>query len=552
MERRFVKPLNLVFLSVIMFGAVNQVYAAKPPLPQYNEMGSFMVQPHSSGAVNVKSPELGSVNSTSHKYNSGMQVPSYHSPYSVPSVTQNTQSKKVLSSSPDSSLEKQEHKSVENSSVMLQPSFVTSDYSINKSADEQASNDKSTKKRKNSKILKDKFSPLQFSNFWNKFKINSIKVNSFKKRDASDSSSGEIVKDLPQTVFEAEQDYSNEKFVETSVITSAIPTPSTKNQQTSHSRKSSVPTPSLADTMISNNFYHDINLVNVEKSTKSTQPILQKNISETESVDSSSIEKDNVSKAGKIKSLKMFARFSGSSNNDKNIVQSKPLDSSINSESTITVNQSKTINNSYSLNDGAVKDDSFLGNKFKKDSSLIESEKSVSQDKLDAYEEVRDYAKVLYNANKLGEAVIEFNNIPDAHKISDDWVFLANIAQDNSKLDDAIFYLNKAIQLDDSNYKAHYNLGNVYLSQNKINSALSEYKKVNKIKKDFAYAYYNKGCCYLKTNNYFNARYEFGLAIKYNPEDPVFYYNLAYTNKMMKKEKKAQEALDIYNKLMNE
>lgn len=82
--------------------------------------------------------------------------------------------------------------------------------------------------------------------------------------------------------------------------------------------------------------------------------------------------------------------------------------------------------------------------------------------------------------------------------------------------------------------------------------ALNEYRKVLRIKKDYAYAYYNKGCCYLKKKSWYNARYEFGLAIKANPEEPAFYYNLAYTYKMLKKPKKAQEALDMYNKLMTQ
>lgn len=55
-----------------------------------------------------------------------------------------------------------------------------------------------------------------------------------------------------------------------------------------------------------------------------------------------------------------------------------------------------------------------------------------------------------------------------------------------------------------------------------------------------------------KEKSWYNARYEFGLAIKANPEEPAFYYNLAYTYKMLKKPKKAQEALDMYNKLMTQ
>ena len=178
--------------------------------------------------------------------------------------------------------------------------------------------------------------------------------------------------------------------------------------------------------------------------------------------------------------------------------------------------------------------------------------KTVTQDKIDSYQEIRDQAKLLYNANKSDEAVKLFNSIPDSEKVSDDWLILANISQDKDKIVDAVFYLKKAIQADDKNYKAHYNLGNLYYYDKKYNMALNEYRKVLRIKKDFAYAYYNKGCCYLKKKSWYNAKYEFGLAIKANPDEPSFYYNLAYTYKMMKKDKKAQEALEMYNKLMTQ
>lgn len=179
------------------------------------------------------------------------------------------------------------------------------------------------------------------------------------------------------------------------------------------------------------------------------------------------------------------------------------------------------------------------------------AETKKTPDKIAAINDMREQAKFLYNSNKLEESKKLFNQIPDAEKISDDWLFLANIAQDNGKDIDAVFYLKKAIQADDKNYKAHYNLGNIYFADNKIKMALAEYRKVLRIKKDYAYAYYNKGCCYLKNGSWYNARYEFGLAIKSNPDEPAFYYNLAYANKMLKKTEKAKEALEMYNKLMS-
>lgn len=178
-------------------------------------------------------------------------------------------------------------------------------------------------------------------------------------------------------------------------------------------------------------------------------------------------------------------------------------------------------------------------------------ETKISDIKPSELNDLREQAKFLYNSNKLDEAQQIYNKISESDKNSDDWLIIANIAQDKGKPIDAVFYLKKSIALDDSNYKAHYNLGNLYYADDKINMALEEYKKVLRLKKDFAYAYYNKGCCYLKKKSWFNARYEFGLAIKANPDEPSFYYNLAYTCKMMKKAKKAQEALEMYNTLMS-
>ena len=164
--------------------------------------------------------------------------------------------------------------------------------------------------------------------------------------------------------------------------------------------------------------------------------------------------------------------------------------------------------------------------------------------------DIREQAKFLYNSNDLKTSLALYNKIPEQEKTSEDWFIISNIAQDNNRIDDAIFYLKKAIELDSKNYKAHYNLGNLYFNAEKYNMALDEYNKTLKIKKDLAYAYYNKGCCYLKKKSYFNARYEFKLAIKENPNEPSFYYNLAYTYKMLKKAKKAQEAIEIYNQLI--
>ena len=164
--------------------------------------------------------------------------------------------------------------------------------------------------------------------------------------------------------------------------------------------------------------------------------------------------------------------------------------------------------------------------------------------------ELREQAIFLYNTNSIVEAKNVLLKIPENDHNSDDYLYLANIEQDLNNIDSCVLYLKKSIELDDKNYKSHYNLANIYFDEKQYNAAIREYNIVLKIKKDFSYAHFNKGCCYLAKNSLVNARYEFGLAIKLNPNEPSFYYNLAYTNKLMKKDKKAQEALVIYNQMM--
>lgn len=167
-------------------------------------------------------------------------------------------------------------------------------------------------------------------------------------------------------------------------------------------------------------------------------------------------------------------------------------------------------------------------------------------------EDLREQARFLYSTNDIVQSRSLLMRIPDNEKTADDYLLLANIAQDNKNNVDAVFYLQKAIITDPSFYKAYYNLANLYYADNKIYSAMENYKKVTKLKKDFAYAYYNLGCCHLKKQEYMKAKFMFGYAIKYKPDEPSFYYNLAYTYKMMKKEKKAEEALTMYNNLMKD
>lgn len=159
-------------------------------------------------------------------------------------------------------------------------------------------------------------------------------------------------------------------------------------------------------------------------------------------------------------------------------------------------------------------------------------------------------ARVLYAQNDIDHALKLLTTIGENYRTPEDWLLIGNILQDKDKLDEAIYMYKMAIEKDPKYYKAHYNLGYIYLIQNKPNMALEEFKKSVKYKDDFAYGYYNIGCTYLKLGQYRNARYNFFKAMDIKGDEPMIYYNLAYTFKKLNKDKQAQTYLDLYNKLM--
>ena len=165
-------------------------------------------------------------------------------------------------------------------------------------------------------------------------------------------------------------------------------------------------------------------------------------------------------------------------------------------------------------------------------------------------DELGDRIKILYAENNIKEAFNLLLSIPEEERTSEQWLMMGNILEDEGQMDEVAFMYNSAISADNKNYKAHYNLGNVYMSQNKPNMAIAEYKKATKYKPEFAYGYYNLGCAYLKIGKPRAAKYEFFKAIDINNQVADFHYNLAYTFKLLKNEKQAKIYLDYYNKLV--
>ena len=139
-----------------------------------------------------------------------------------------------------------------------------------------------------------------------------------------------------------------------------------------------------------------------------------------------------------------------------------------------------------SVMDGSFKYDDLKTLEIGDDLKLIESQADVAND-------IINQACVLYNENKSELAFHMLNNVEDKNKTPLAYFIMANILSDYEKPLDAIFSLQKAIQLDEKYYKAYYNLGNLYAENNQLKNAIVCYKNTVKYKRDFSYAYFNMG-----------------------------------------------------------
>lgn len=185
---------------------------------------------------------------------------------------------------------------------------------------------------------------------------------------------------------------------------------------------------------------------------------------------------------------------------------------------------------------------------------IFPTKSSGAQSEVEAPEmnTISQQARVLYAQNDIDGALKLLKEKSESERSAQDWLMIGNILQDKEKIDEAIYMFNKAIALDPKFYKAHYNLGYIYLIQEKPNMALAEFKQAVKYKPDFSYGYYNIGCAYLKLKKYTQARYNFFKALDLRANEPNVYYNLAYTFKMLNKEKQANDYLELYNKMMEQ
>lgn len=164
--------------------------------------------------------------------------------------------------------------------------------------------------------------------------------------------------------------------------------------------------------------------------------------------------------------------------------------------------------------------------------------------------ELSKQATAFYSDNNQVRTMDLILQINEKDRTAQDWLLLGNVMADSMRMEDAVYMYKKAIEKDKKCYRAYYNLGNYYFDHGKYYDAMDYYTKAYKLSPENPYICYNIGCTALKLGDLTKAKLYFYKAILYDSNVPEFHYNLAYTYKMLKKEKLAQPYVDNYNKLM--
>ncbi len=159
------------------------------------------------------------------------------------------------------------------------------------------------------------------------------------------------------------------------------------------------------------------------------------------------------------------------------------------------------------------------------------------------------FGAILAGQKKLDEAVIYFEKsiqiFPDYANAYNN---LAGVLTDQKKYNKAIEYFQKAIQINPKLSEAHHNLGRALSEVERYDEAINNYNQAIKIKPNYVKAYYNLGDVYRTLNDFENAISCYEKAIQINPD-----YVNAHNNLGMAFEKSGedQKAIGCYEKAIH-
>ncbi len=156
------------------------------------------------------------------------------------------------------------------------------------------------------------------------------------------------------------------------------------------------------------------------------------------------------------------------------------------------------------------------------------------------------FGAILAGQKKLDEAVIYFEKsiqiFPDYANAYNN---LAGVLTDQKKYNKAIEYFQKAIQINPKLSEAHHNLGRALSEVERYDEAINNYNQAIKIKPNYVKAYYNLGDVYRTLNDFENAISFYEKAIQINPDYVDAHNNLGVA---FEKSGEDQKAIGCYKK----
>jgi tetratricopeptide (TPR) repeat protein len=140
----------------------------------------------------------------------------------------------------------------------------------------------------------------------------------------------------------------------------------------------------------------------------------------------------------------------------------------------------------------------------------------LSENKIKLYK-LYDNALDLLEAGKYREAVDEYLKVLDLdHNYYKALIDIGSAFDALDELEQALFYLKKAIELEPADFDAHYNCGCIYQKQKEYHLAIEEYTSVIKFNSLYYNVYEERGECYVQIGKYDNALEDFKDAVNLN------------------------------------
>ncbi|MBI1849234.1 MAG: tetratricopeptide repeat protein [Planctomycetes bacterium] len=163
----------------------------------------------------------------------------------------------------------------------------------------------------------------------------------------------------------------------------------------------------------------------------------------------------------------------------------------------------------------------------------------------------RALAHALAGQGRTADAIAEFRRVIKAQPADDaTWKELWDIYAGKGKYDEARKLYRSIVEDDPKNAYAHYQLAFVAYTEKKFPQAIDLFQKTLELNPKFDAVERFLGECYLAQGDFSNASNHYLAAIQINADNKEAYDGLAAVAQELAKQKKYDEALDIFNKAL--